>query len=69
MFQASKDKEGGADAVEIPEKSDDNKDAVIKAVVENVRAQMAADRKSTELKQLQGHIWREAYKMKKVEGE
>ena len=69
MFQATKDKEGGADVVEIPAKVDDNKDAIVKAVVENVKAQMAANRKSTELKALQGHMWREAYKTKKVEGE
>ncbi|XP_052767688.1 enolase-phosphatase E1-like [Mya arenaria] len=66
---AKKDKEGGADVVEIPDSTDDNEDAVVKAVVKNVIAQMDADRKSTELKQLQGHMWREAYKTKKVEGE
>lgn len=67
--QAVKDKEGGAKVVAIPEKTDDNKDDVIKAVVSNVKAQMDADRKSKELKELQGHLWREAYKTKKIEGE
>lgn len=66
---AAKDKEDGEDVVQIPEVTDSNKDDVIKAVVENVTAQMDADRKSTELKALQGHVWREAYKTKKVEGE
>ena len=62
-----KDKEGGAEVTEIP--SSDKKEEVVKAVCANVKAQMDADRKSTELKQLQGHVWREAYKQKKVAGE
>ena len=68
-FQVAKDKESGTDVTEIPARADDNKDAVIKAVVTNVTAQMEADRKTTELKQLQGHVWREAYKQKKIAGE
>lgn len=66
---AAKDKEGGATVTEIPASADDNKDSVIKAVIANVKEQMDADRKSTELKQLQGHMWRDAYKQKKVTGE
>ncbi|KAL4237572.1 Enolase-phosphatase E1 [Mactra antiquata] len=66
---ASKDKEDGKDVVEIPAKTDDNKEAVVKAVVDNVKALMDADSKTTALKELQGHMWREAYKTKKVEGE
>lgn len=66
---ASKVKEDGEDVAEIPEATDDNKDEVIKAVVDFVNAQMDADSKATELKTLQGHVWREAYKTKKVEGE
>lgn len=64
---AVKDKEGGAEVTEIP--SGDNKEEVVKAVCANVKAQMDADRKSTELKQLQGHVWREGYKQKKIAGE
>ena len=57
------------EVTEIPASGDDNKEAVIKAVVTNVTAQMESDRKTTALKQLQGHIWREAYKQKKLVGE
>lgn len=60
-------KEDGA--VQIPDNADGNKADVVKAVVEFVNAQMDTDSKATELKQLQGHIWRDAYKTKKVEGE
>jgi len=35
---------------------------VIKAVCEYVKTQMEKDTKSTALKQLQGHVWREGYK-------
>lgn len=66
---AAKDKEGGESVTEIPAATDDNKTDIIKAVIANVTAQMEADRKSTELKQLQGHMWREAYKQKKVTAE
>lgn len=66
-LQAKKDKKEGAEVTEIPDGG--KKDEVIKAVVANVKEQMDADRKTTELKQLQGHIWREAYKTKKIAGE
>ncbi|XP_045165593.1 enolase-phosphatase E1-like [Mercenaria mercenaria] len=66
---AAKDKEEGKDVVQLPEKEDGNKDDVIKAVVSNVNAQMDADRKTKELKDLQGHVWRDAYKQKRIEGE
>ena len=60
-LQASKDKADGVEGlVDIPEATE-GKEEVIKAVVANVRWQMDSDRKSTELKQLQGHIWRQAY--------
>ncbi|KAK7490207.1 hypothetical protein BaRGS_00018552 [Batillaria attramentaria] len=66
---AKKDKEEGVDgAVEIPE-ADAGKEEVVKGVVANVRWQMDQDRKSTELKQLQGHIWRQAYESGEVKGE
>lgn len=42
---------------------------MIQAVVDNVLWQMALDRKSTALKQLQGHIWRAAYTTGQVKGE
>lgn len=68
-LQAKKDKEEGVEGVvEIPE-SDAGKEAVIKAVVANVRWQMDKDRKSTELKQFQGHMWRQAYESGDIRGE
>ncbi|XP_053108132.1 enolase-phosphatase E1 [Hemicordylus capensis] len=42
---------------------------IIQAVVDNVRWQMSLDRKTTALKQLQGHIWRAAYENGRVKGE
>ncbi|XP_073493118.1 enolase-phosphatase E1 [Phyllobates terribilis] len=42
---------------------------VIKGVVDNVCWQMSQDRKTTALKQLQGHMWRSAYATGKVKGE
>lgn len=42
---------------------------VIQAVVDNVRWQMSSDRKTTALKQLQGHMWRAAYENGRVKGE
>uniref|UniRef100_A0A8D0HDG1 Enolase-phosphatase E1 n=2 Tax=Sphenodon punctatus TaxID=8508 RepID=A0A8D0HDG1_SPHPU len=42
---------------------------VIQAVVDNVYWQMSLDRKTTALKQLQGHMWRAAYATGQVTGE
>ncbi|KAM9330543.1 enolase-phosphatase E1 [Gastrophryne carolinensis] len=41
----------------------------IQGVVDNVRWQMSLDRKTTALKQLQGHMWRSAYATGQVKGE
>ena len=54
---------------DIPACEDGNKDDVIKAVVANVKLLMDADSKCSELKQLQGHIWKEAYETKQIVGE
>ncbi|ESO84470.1 hypothetical protein LOTGIDRAFT_132223 [Lottia gigantea] len=65
-----KDKEEGKEGVvEIPDATDSNKDDVIKAVIDNIKWQMSSDRKSTELKQIQGHIWREGYTTGVIKGE
>lgn len=42
---------------------------MIKAVVSNVKWQMDADRKTTELKNLQGLIWKDGYESKELKGE
>ncbi|XP_066567616.1 enolase-phosphatase E1 [Amia ocellicauda] len=46
-----------------------DEEKAIQEVVDNVLWQMAADRKTTALKQLQGHIWRAAYAVGKIKGE
>lgn len=48
---------------------DFSKNIVIDAVVKNVIWQMSSDRKTTALKQLQGHIWKEAFESGKIKGE
>lgn len=67
--QAAKEKNENAEGVvEIPS-SDSGKEDVIKAVVSNVKWQMDADRKTTELKNLQGLIWKDGYESKELKGE
>ncbi|TRY83242.1 hypothetical protein DNTS_032509 [Danionella cerebrum] len=46
-----------------------DEEKAIHEVVENVIWQMAVDRKSTALKQLQGHMWRAAYMTGKIRGQ
>lgn len=46
-----------------------DEEKAIREVVDNVLWQMAADRKTTALKQLQGHMWRTAYMSGKIKGE
>lgn len=59
-------------AVPIPMVSGDGADdfqQTIQAVVDNVHWQMSLDRKTTALKQLQGHMWRAAFTAGHVKGE
>lgn len=76
--QAEKDKDmEGVVIIPDPDKENqlqDNsevniRESVIDAVVKNVHWQMSSDRKTTALKQLQGHIWREAFEDGKIKGE
>ena len=46
-----------------------SRETIIDAAVKNVLWQMSLDRKTTALKQLQGHIWKEAYDDGKIKGE
>ncbi|XP_063281429.1 enolase-phosphatase E1 [Pelobates fuscus] len=57
--------------VPIPSFSDGTADlqTVVQAVVDNVHWQMSLDRKTTALKQLQGHMWKSAYVSAQVKGE
>ncbi|KAM9142575.1 enolase-phosphatase E1 [Pangshura tecta] len=48
---------------------EDEVEQVIQAVVDNVHWQMSLDRKTTALKQLQGHMWRAAYATGLMKGE
>eukprot|EP01026_Neomeris_dumetosa_P057057 TRINITY_DN5241_c0_g1_i10.p2 TRINITY_DN5241_c0_g1~~TRINITY_DN5241_c0_g1_i10.p2 ORF type:complete len:300 (-),score=40.74 TRINITY_DN5241_c0_g1_i10:221-1120(-) len=57
--QARGDDEEGLDVIMIPVEG--VKDDIIDACVANVYKQMESDRKTTALKQLQGHIWRAGY--------
>ncbi|XP_067939339.1 enolase-phosphatase E1-like [Watersipora subatra] len=40
---------------------------IIQSVISNVEWQMSSDRKTTALKQLQGHMWVDAYEKKEIE--
>ncbi|KAM4710553.1 enolase-phosphatase E1 [Discoglossus pictus] len=57
--------------VAIPRLSENstNLEQVIQALVDNVHWQMSSDRKTTALKQLQGHMWRSAYVTGQLRGE
>lgn len=74
--QAKEDKDM-EDVVLIPDEeenlSQDNsgasKETIVDAVVANVIWQMNSDRKTTALKQLQGHIWRKAFDDGVIKGE
>lgn len=46
-----------------------DEEKAIREVVDNVLWQMAADRKSTALKRLQGHMWRTAYSSGRIRGQ
>ena len=68
MLQVEVDKKAETEDVpEIPSSTEDN-EALISAVAENVTWQMKSDRKTTALKQLQGHMWRHAYASGEVKG-
>ncbi|KAM5272235.1 enolase-phosphatase E1 [Ctenodactylus gundi] len=59
-------------AIPIPAASENGVDdlqQVIQAVVDNVCWQMSLDRKTTALKQLQGHMWRAAFMAGRVKAE
>ena len=60
--------------VEIPavtegEEGENDKKDVIDAVVKNVLWQMTTGKPTKSLSQIQGHVWREAYKTGKIQGE
>ncbi|NXX87283.1 ENOPH phosphatase, partial [Urocolius indicus] len=59
----------GAVPIPLENGSGEKLEQVIQAVVANVHWQMSVDRKTTALKQLQGHMWRAAYATGQVKGE
>lgn len=67
LLQAKKDEEEKLEGfVAITgDKPEEEKDSLLK----NVLWQMDNDRKTAALKQLQGHMWREAYKTGTVKGQ
>lgn len=72
LRQQAQEDSGLDGAVPIPLESgsgDEELERIIRAVVDNVHWQMALDRKTTALKQLQGHMWRAAYATGLVKGE
>eukprot|EP00245_Coleochaete_scutata_P008083 TRINITY_DN2403_c0_g1_i1.p1 TRINITY_DN2403_c0_g1~~TRINITY_DN2403_c0_g1_i1.p1 ORF type:complete len:526 (+),score=99.41 TRINITY_DN2403_c0_g1_i1:84-1580(+) len=67
--QVEEDESNGVlGAVRVPDSSSD-KEAICSALEANVAAMIAADRKITALKQLQGHIWRHGYAKGDLVGE
>ncbi|EGC37088.1 hypothetical protein DICPUDRAFT_30810 [Dictyostelium purpureum] len=48
--------------------SDFSKEQILESVIRNVIYQMDKDRKSTALKQLQGHMWKEGYEKELIKG-
>ncbi|XP_076324383.1 enolase-phosphatase E1 isoform X2 [Tachypleus tridentatus] len=67
-MQAVEDLKNGLNVVQIPDVDDDDEGKLQEAIITNVLDQMDADRKTTALKQLQGHMWREAYHSGKIVG-
>jgi len=59
---------GIKNAIQIPEDNGTNKHEIIEAIALNVGKQMDMDRKTTALKQLQGHIWLSGYKQGVLQG-
>lgn len=56
-------------AVPIPVASGGDVQQMIQAVVDNVSWQMSHDRKTTALKQLQGHMWKAAFTAGRMKAE
>lgn len=63
------DKKNGLDDAKEIAASESSKEEIIDTAVENVLWQMELDRKTTALKQLQGHMWRDAYEQGLVKGQ
>jgi 2,3-diketo-5-methylthio-1-phosphopentane phosphatase len=59
---------GNQEIVQIPEAGGD-KSVILEAAIKNVLAQMNTDRKTTALKQLQGHIWRHGFESGELQGD
>lgn len=62
-FQSDADEKAAVEGLVLVK--DDSKDSVVK----NVLWQMELDRKTTGLKQLQGHMWREGYSSGDLKGQ
>lgn len=67
--QAAGDKEASVEGVIEVAAKEEEQEKTVQSVVDNVLWQIENDRKSASLKLLQSHIWRDAYKTGKVQGE
>lgn len=68
MYQAAEDIANKVPGL-VPINDTDSKEEIIQSVVKNVQWQMSNDRKTKALKNLQGHIWRDAYQARHVKGQ
>src|SRR6218665_857427 len=68
MFQAVEDKSAGLDAT-VPASLESDREKIIDMVECNVLWQMDLDRKTTALKELQGHILQNGYSAGDIHGE
>lgn len=59
---------GNQEIIQIPDAGAE-KSVILEATIKNVLAQMDTDRKSTALKQLQGHIWRHGFESGELQGD
>ena len=67
--QVELDKKSSVEGVVEIAASGFDKEKVISTTVANVNWQMSSDRKTTALKQLQGHMWKSAYETGEVKGQ
>lgn len=68
--QAEKDVHDDVEGlIVIPQRESHDRDVIIDSVVKNVLWQMNLDRKTTALKTIQGHMWREAFQTGRIHGE
>ena len=68
-IQVELDKKSSVEGVVALAVSGFGQEKVMSTTVANVNWQMSSDRKTTALKQLQGHMWKSAYETGEVKGQ